>query len=122
MTTTTASALLEGNLTRVFSERDAARRRRALEELYAPDATLFEEEATYTGIDAIEGAITHLLGILPPDLVFAPVGPVGVNHDLAKLAWRGHLPDGKTIATGMDLVRIVSGRIQTIHVFLDSPG
>ena len=32
------SGLMEANLLRVFNERDAGRRRRAIEELYAPSA------------------------------------------------------------------------------------
>ena len=39
---TSASTLLQANLKRVFNERDAARRRQAIEELYAADAVLYE--------------------------------------------------------------------------------
>jgi hypothetical protein len=117
-----ASALLEANLQRVFNERDPTRRRQAIDELYASDATLYEVEAMYSGRDAVAGAITQLLGVLPPTLVFALAAPVLQNHDLAKLLWRGHIPDGKTIVTGTDVVRISNGRIQTIHVFVDPSG
>ena len=43
---TTASTLLQANLKRVFNERDAGRRRRAIQELYAADSTLYEQDDT----------------------------------------------------------------------------
>src|SRR5712675_3150147 len=75
-TMTTASTVLQANLKRVFNERDATRRRHAIEELYAADAVLYEQQGKYSGTEAIEGAITHLLGSLPPTLVFVLAAPV----------------------------------------------
>jgi hypothetical protein len=117
----TASTVLQANLQRVFNERDATRRRQAIEELYAADAVLYEQQEKYSGMKAIDGAITHLLGSLPPTLVFAPVEPAMQNHEMVKLLWRGHLPDGTTVVTGTDIAHIEGGRISTIHVFVDPP-
>lgn len=117
----TASTVLHANLERVFNERDATRRRQAIEELYAAEAVLYEQQKKYAGIEAIGRAITHLLGSLPPALVFAPVEPAMQNHEMVKLLWRGHLPDGTTVVTGTDVARIEGGRISTIHVFVDPP-
>ena len=94
MTTAKFSALLEANVRRVFNERDEKLRALAIEELYSPDATLYEPEGSFTGTKAIADAVTRLLGALPPRLTFALGGPVLRNHDLAKLQWRGILPDG----------------------------
>ena len=47
------------------------------------------------------------------------IGPVLQNHDMGKVHWRGHLPDGTTVITGTDIVQIEGGRIRTIHVFVD---
>jgi hypothetical protein len=118
---TIISTLLQANLDRVFNERDAARRDQAIRELYAADATLYEQEGTHTGTEAITRAVSHLLGSLPPTLRFAPVAPAMENHDLGKLLWRGQLGDGAVVVTGTDIVRVVSGRIQSVHVFLDRP-
>jgi len=115
----TQSNVLHANLERVFNERDAARRRQAIQELYAADAVLYEPEATYAGAAAIDGAVGHLLAALPPTLTFVMVAPVMVNHGMAKLQWRGQLPDGTVVVTGTDVAEIESGRIQTIHVFVD---
>jgi hypothetical protein len=122
MTHTTASPVLRVNLERVFNERDADRRRQAIQELYAPDAVFYEEQEKYSGTVAIEGAITRLLGSLPPTLVFSPSAPAMQNHDMSKLIWKGQLPDGTTVATGTDVALIEDGRIHSIYVFLDPPG
>ena len=116
---TTASTLLQANLKRVFNERDPARRRQAIEELYAPNATLYEPQETFSGTEAIAGAVNKLLASLPPKLAFSMVGPVLQNHEMGKLLWKGHLPDGTTIVTGTDVVQVEGGRIRTIHVFVD---
>ena len=120
MTMTSASTLLQANLKRVFNERDAGRRGRAIQELYAADANFYEEqEATYSGTEAIAGAVTKLLGALPPTLVFSMAAPAMQNHDMGKLLWRGHLPDGTTVVTGTDVAQVKEGRIRSLYVFVD---
>jgi hypothetical protein len=117
---TTASTLLRANLERVFNERDARRRGRAIQELYAADATFYDEqEATYTGTEEIARAVTQLLGALTPTLVFSMAAPATQNHDMGKLLWRGHLPDGTTIVTGTDIAQVKEGRIRSLYVFVD---
>jgi hypothetical protein len=118
---TSADTVLQANLERVFNERDSTRRRRAIEELYAADAVLYEQQEKYSGTEAIEAAITHLLGSLPPTLVFAPAAPVMRNHSMVKLLWKGQLADGTTVATGTDVAEIEGGQIRSIYVFVDPP-
>ena len=116
---TTASTVLQVHLERVFNERDAGRRANAIQEIYAADSTFYEQEAKYTGTEAIARAVTQLLGALPPTLVFSMAAPAMQNHDMAKLLWRGHLPDGKTVATGTDVAQVKEGRIRSLYVFVD---
>ena len=118
---TTVSSVLQANIDRVFNERDATQRRHAIEELYAADAVLYEQQGSYSGTQAIEGAITHLLGSLPPTLVFVSVPPVMQNHEMGKLLWRGQLPDGSVVVTGTDIAQLDGGRIRSLHVFVDPP-
>ena len=120
MTTTTPSSLLQANLTRVFNERDAGRRGQAIRELYASDATFYEQADEYSGTEAIARGVTQLLGGLPPTLVFSTAAPTMQNHDMAKLLWRGHLPDGTTVVTGTDIAQVKEGRIRSLHVFVDA--
>ncbi|MGB7097946.1 MAG: nuclear transport factor 2 family protein, partial [Xanthobacteraceae bacterium] len=73
-------ALMQANVTRVFNERNPDRRRTAVAELYAKDATVYDPEGVATGPDAISVAIDKLLRASPPDFVFAAVGHA-VGHD-----------------------------------------
>ena len=117
---TAASTLLQAHLERVFNERDAGRRGHAIQELYTADATFYEQEAKYSGREAIARAVTHLLRALPPTLVFSMVAPATQNHDMGKLLWRGQLPEGTTVVTGTDIAQVKDGRIRSLHVFVDA--
>ncbi len=114
--------VLQANLTRVFGERDAARRMDALAELYADDATLYEPDRSFTGHAAINQAVEALLAHLPPDFVFRAIGPAVGHHSVARLRWQAGPPSGPAPVTGTDVARVEGGRIQTLHVFLDPPG
>jgi SnoaL-like domain len=115
--------IMQANLARVFGERDASRRIKAVAELYADDATLYEPpDASATGHAAISQAVEALLASLPPNFVFAAIGPAVGHHGLGRLRWQSGPPDGPAAVTGMDVARIEGGRIQTLHVFLDPTG
>ena len=115
--------IMQANLARVFGERDASRRIKAVAELYADDATLYEPpDASATGHAAISQAVEALLASLPPNFVFTAIGPAVGHHGLGRLRWQSGPPDGPAAVTGMDVARIEGGRIQTIHVFLDPTG
>ena len=116
------NGLLQANLKRVFGERDAAKRHAAICELYAPDAVLYEPDDIATGYDAIAHAVDALLTSLPPNFVFIAIGPAVGHHGLARLRWSAGPPQGPVAVTGMDVVRIEGGLIQSLHVFLDPPG
>ena len=85
-TTIDYDRLMQANLARVFGERDPARRTKAIAELYADDATLYEPDASATGHSAISQAVNALLSTLPPDFVFAPIGPAVGHHGFGRLA------------------------------------
>lgn len=67
--------LMHRNLSAVFSERDAAARARAMDELYAPDPLLYEPAAVVQGRQAISDTIARLLAELPPGFAFTPRRP-----------------------------------------------
>jgi hypothetical protein len=116
-------SLMQANLTRVFCERDASRRIKAVAELYADDATLYEPpDAAATGHAAISQAVEALLANLPPNFVFTAIGPAVGHHGMGRLRWRSGPLDGPAAVTGTDVARIEGGRIQTLHVFLDPTG
>jgi SnoaL-like domain len=115
--------LMQANLARVFGERDASRRMKAIAELYADDATLYEPpDASATGHAAISQAVEALLANLPPNFVFTAIGPAVGHHGMGRLRWQSGLPNGPAAVTGTDVAQIERGRIQTLHVFLDPTG
>jgi len=113
--------ILQANLTRVFSERDAGVRAAAIRDLFASDAILYEPDSSATGHDAIAQAVEELLASLPPAFVFSPIGPAVGHHGLARLRWRAGPPEGPVAVTGTDVARIEAGRIASLHVFIDPP-
>jgi len=114
--------LMQANLTRVFSERDAGRRIVAIRELYAADAVLYEPDASANGHAAISEAVTGLLAQFPPNFVFSAAGPAIGHHNLGRLKWRSGPPDGPVAVTGMDVAHFEEGRIHSIYVFLEPAG
>ena len=114
--------LLDANLVRVFGERNRDRRQAAIAELYAPDAVLYEPDATATGHEAINEAVETLLANLPPAFVFTAQGPAIGHHGLARLRWASGPPDGPAAVTGTDVAHVAGGRIQSLYVLLDPVG
>lgn len=113
------ASLMKAHLTRIFGERDPARRMMALTELCSENATFLEPHATATGYEAISRAVDALLASMPPDFRFSALStPLG-HHGVACLRWRLGPPDGPAAATGTDVAQIENGRIGVLHVFLD---
>jgi hypothetical protein len=114
--------VMQANLSRVFSERDSARRISAIAELYADDAVLYEPGAAATGHAAINQAVDGLLSSLPPGFAFTAIGPAVGHHNLARLRWQSGPPNGPVAVTGTDVAHVEDGCIQSLHVFLDPTG
>ena len=116
------NSLMQANLRRVFSERDAALRSAAISELYADDATLNEPESAATGHAAIAAAVTALLDSLPPGFSFSSIAPASGHHGIGRLKWQSGPAGGPAVVTGMDIAHIIDGRIHSLYVFLEPTG
>jgi hypothetical protein len=114
--------LMQANLARVFGERDAGRRLKAISELYAETAVLHEPQASVNGHGAISKAVTALLGSMPLDFVFHAAGPAVGHNGMGRLQWRAGPPDGPVAVTGTDVAVFEGGLIRSLHVFLDPAG
>jgi hypothetical protein len=114
--------LMQANLARVFGERDAGRRIKAIRELYAEDAVLHEPHASVIGHAAISEAVTTLLASMPPDFVFRAACPAVGHNGMGRLQWRSGPPDGPVAVTGTDVAVFEGGLIRSLHVFLDPTG
>jgi hypothetical protein len=117
--TTDYDGLMQANLTRVFGEPDAAKRLKAIRELYAEDAVLNEPEASAKGHAAINAAVTSLLTSLPAGFVFRSIGPALGHHNLGRLKWRSGPVDGPAAVTGMDIAHFEGNRIRSLFVFIE---
>ena len=112
--------LMQANLARVFNERDAGKRTRAIAELYAEGAVLYEPpDMAAEGHAAISEAVTGLLASLPPDFAFTATGPALGHHGLGRLRWQAGPPNGPVAVNGMDVARFRDGRIHSLHVFIE---
>jgi hypothetical protein len=111
--------LMQANIARVFNERNSDRRRAALVELYAENATLYDPETVATGREAISAAVDKLLRSLPPDFVFTAAGHAVGHNGAARLFWRVGPPNGPVAITGTDVAHVEDGRIKRLYVFVD---
>src|ERR687894_2827492 len=112
--------LMQANLARVFNERDASKRTRAIAELYAEDAVLHEPPDTAAeGHAAISEAVTRLLASLPPDFAFTATGPALGHHGIGRLRWQAGPPNGPVAVNGMDIAHFQDGRIHSLYVFIE---
>jgi hypothetical protein len=110
---------MQAHLSWVFNERHADCRLRALKELYAEDAMLFEPHAAVTGPEAISAAVDAVQASLPQGFVFTAAGPAIGHNGVVRLFWRAGPPDGPAAVTGTDVAHVEQGRIRALHVFVD---
>lgn len=108
------SELVNGYL-ETWNETDPAARRKAINELWAPDGTYTDPMAVATGRDEIDATIGAVQGQFP-GLAFTLAGPVDAHHDVARFTWSL----GDDLVIGFDvLVLDEEGRISRVHGFLD---
>jgi hypothetical protein len=112
--------LLNRNLPKVFGEGDAARRRRAIQQLYTEDCVLYVPPGAFVGHDALDKFAGDLRAT-HPHCVYTPHGAPQVLHNSGRLAW-GSGPKGEAPAyTGVDFIIARDGKIAALYVYLDSP-
>ena len=114
-------AVIIRNLLEVFNEQDETKRLQVLQELYVPEATFFEADASFRGHVAINQRVTEVLKTLPPDAFFRTAGVATQNHNLARLPWTLGLKDGTVLLSGMDIVTLERERITALYIFIDPP-
>ena len=111
--------LLNRNLQEVFGEGHAARRRAAIEELYADDCVVYAPPGIFVGRDALDKFAGDLRAT-HPHFAYSPHGEPQALHNAGRLAWgsgpRGEEPD----YTGLDVIIVRGDKIAALYVFLDS--
>ena len=95
---------------------------KAIAQLDAPDAPLYEPDAAAKGHAAINQAVEALLSHLPPNFAFSANGTAVGHHGIGRLRWQSGPPNGPVAVTGTDVAHFESGRIHSLYVFLDPSG
>ncbi len=114
------STLLVRNLQDVFGENDPARRRAAMEELYAEDVVFYDpSKGAYRGrdeIDRVAGAIraTH------PDFRYQPIAAPEETGNGGRVRWVSGRPGETPAYAGTDFIVARDGRIAAIYLFFDA--
>ena len=113
------STLLLRNLQDVFGENNPARRRAAIDELYADDGVFYDpSKGIYRGrdeIDRIAGEIraTH------PDFRYQPIAEPEEVGDGGRVAWVAGQAGAAPAYAGTDFIIARDGRIAALYLFFD---
>ena len=98
-----------------WNETDPAARRKAIDELWAPDGVYNDPIATAAGRDQIDATIAAVQGQFA-GLAFTLAGPVDAHDDIARFTWNL----GDELVVGFDvLVLDADGRIANVYGYLD---
>lgn len=103
-----------------FNERNAARRRSLIEEVFTPDCAYTDPDDEVQGHDALDTLFERIQRQAPPELRFSLPGPVDVHHQQARFTWRYGVNGAEdAVATGGDVAVFRDGRIHRVYAFFD---
>jgi hypothetical protein len=113
------SLLLTRNLRDVFGENDPARRRAAIDEIFAEDCVFYDPtEGVHRGrdeIDRVAGAIkaTH------PDFQYQPTAEPEELGNGGRVQWVSGRPGESPAYAGTDFIIAREGQIAALYLFFD---
>jgi hypothetical protein len=100
-----------------WSEFDATRRERILDEVWEPDATYTDPRGSATGVAQLVAMSGTILAGRPGAKVVRTTA-VDAHHALARFGWRVVLADGTMLPEGIDFVEIsVRGKLARVVGF-----
>ncbi len=113
------STLMTRNLFEVFGEGDDARRREAVEDIFAEDAVFHEPHGIYRG----HAEIARIAGVIRsfhPDFRYTVTRPPEVLHDMAgRIQWVSGRPGEPAAYAGTDIIVARDGKITAVYLFFD---
>ena len=115
---TTLDNLLRRNLNEVFGQRDAVKRRAAIEEIWSKDGVFVDHNGNHVGHDALDAAIVALHRRFP-DFSFAERAPPQILPGAGRLAWGFGPANAAPKVTGLDVAFAKADKIDALYVFLD---
>jgi SnoaL-like domain len=99
----------------IWNETDPTARRKAIDELWAPDGVYTDPMGVAEGREQIDATIAAVQGQFS-GLAFTLAGPVDAHHNTARFTWNL----GDELVTGFDvLVLDADGQISKVYGFLD---
>jgi hypothetical protein len=114
------STLLTRNLHDVFGEDDPARRRAAIDEIFAEDAVFYEPEGVHRGRDEID-RVAGAIRAAQPGLRYSPLrAPEEMHGTAGRIQWAAGRPGEPPAHAGTDIIVVQDGRIAAIYLFFDS--
>lgn len=113
-----ASELLTLNR-EVFSERDAEKRRAAIERTYSEDVRFIDPDGEIVGWDALDDRAAKILAAAPTEFVLEADGLAYIGSDAAVQAWRFGAP-GNPAVRGIDVLELSDGRVSALRTLLSS--
>jgi hypothetical protein len=115
----TTSTLLTRNLHDVFGENDPARRRAAIDEIFAEDCVFYEPNGgVYRGRDEID-RIAGTIRAAHSDSRYQPIAEAEELGNAGRVRWvEGRPGEAPTIA-GTDFIIARDGRIAALYLFFD---
>ena len=113
------STLLTRNLDGVFGENDPARRRAAIDEIYAEDCVFYEPGGgVFRGRDAID-RIAGQIRTTHSDFRYQVVGKPEELGDGGRVRWVEGRPGAAPAVAGTDFIITRNGRIAAVYLFFD---
>ncbi len=112
----TIEELMTANLLEVFGERDAQRRRAAIERTYVPRCGSATRTRWWSG--TTPGRQAQKILDDAPDFVFRAGGPIYINNDLGYLAWELGPEGGPAVVKGVDIALVEGERITSVYTLL----
>ena len=114
------STLLLRNLSDVFGENDAVRRRAAIDEIFHEDAVFYDPKGgEFRGRDEID-RIAGVIKATHPDFEYQPLFPPEELGDAGRVRWVSGTPGKPPAYAGTDFIVVRNGRIASVYLFFDS--
>ena len=116
-----ASTLILRNLRDVFGEKDPARRRAAIDEIYNEDCVFYDPNSgAHRGRDEIH-RIAGVIKATHPDFQYKPIAPPEEVGDVARVRWVSGSPGKAPAYSGTDFLIARNGKIAAVYLFFDGP-
>ena len=113
------STLLTRNLHDVFGENDPARRRAAVDDIYAEDGVFYDPAGgVYRGRDEID-RIAGTIRATHPDFQYQPIAEPEEVGNGGRVQWVAGPPGEAPAYAGTDFIVARDGRIAAVYLFFD---